>query len=175
VRVHRREIPRSARNDKINYFSHSLFTLWVLVLARTNPHRLKSLGGNYRIFVGHGFKPCRNACRINAASAAGLAQIEFSHRLRSLPESCRRARRNRLAGGTRFHDRKIGSPPRKSKTLSLEKTAKMGYPSGEGRLLEDRLSEEGKASARPFGRAPRGLQPLRLGLAKIQKNKDNGI
>jgi hypothetical protein len=55
VRVHRREIPRSARNDKINYFSRSLFTLWVLVLARTNPHRLKSLGGNYRIFVGHGF------------------------------------------------------------------------------------------------------------------------
>jgi hypothetical protein len=37
----RREIPRFARNDKINYFFRSLFSLWVLVLARTNPRRLK--------------------------------------------------------------------------------------------------------------------------------------
>ena len=39
--LNRREIPRFARNDKINYFFRSLFSLWVLVLARTNPHRLK--------------------------------------------------------------------------------------------------------------------------------------
>src|SRR5258708_25862227 len=36
-----REIPRFSRNDKINYFFRSLFSLWVLGLARTNSHRLK--------------------------------------------------------------------------------------------------------------------------------------
>ena len=41
MELNRREIPRFARNDKINYFFRSLFSLWVLVLARTNPRRLK--------------------------------------------------------------------------------------------------------------------------------------
>jgi len=69
----------------------------------------------------------------------------------------------------------LGHRPENRNPLTLEKSAKMGHPSGEGRLLEDRLLEEGRASARPFGRAPHGLQPLKPGLAKIQKNKENGI
>jgi hypothetical protein len=39
--LNQREIPRFARNDKITYFFRSLFRLWGLVLAWTNPHRLK--------------------------------------------------------------------------------------------------------------------------------------
>jgi hypothetical protein len=34
MRVYRREIPRSARNDKINYFFRSLFTQRVLNLVK---------------------------------------------------------------------------------------------------------------------------------------------
>ena len=36
-----REIPHFVRNDKIAYFFRSLFNLWVSVLARANPRRLK--------------------------------------------------------------------------------------------------------------------------------------
>src|SRR5579863_10729958 len=41
IGINRREIPRFARNDKINYFFRSLFRLRGFVLARTNTHRLK--------------------------------------------------------------------------------------------------------------------------------------
>jgi hypothetical protein len=39
--LNRREIPHFVRNDKINYFFRSLFSLRGLVRARTNPHWLK--------------------------------------------------------------------------------------------------------------------------------------
>jgi hypothetical protein len=41
LRVNQREIPHFVRNDKINYFFRSLFSLWGLVHPMTKTHRLK--------------------------------------------------------------------------------------------------------------------------------------
>jgi hypothetical protein len=56
ARKKERETPRFARNDKrMGHFFRSLFSPRSLILARTNPRRLKSLCDNGQIFVGHGF------------------------------------------------------------------------------------------------------------------------
>src|SRR5258707_8681823 len=39
-------------------FGGAGFSLWGLVLACTKTHGLKSLCGNFQIFVGHGFTGC---------------------------------------------------------------------------------------------------------------------
>src|SRR5271169_2276857 len=41
--LNRREIPRFARNDKINYFFRSLFSLWVFYSEHRVPHASPSL------------------------------------------------------------------------------------------------------------------------------------
>src|SRR5216683_40480 len=58
--LNRREIPRLARNDKINYFFCSLFRLRGVDLARTKTHRLKPLPlmGSPRL----SFRRCDASC-----------------------------------------------------------------------------------------------------------------